>query len=51
MINNKIFNLIKCKAAKKFKTKLANIQLIWKICTNNFSYEENASFSELSTIV
>lgn len=51
MLTAKIINLIRCKAAKKFKSKLANIYINWKICTPNFSFEENNSLAELSTIV
>jgi hypothetical protein len=39
MLNFKILNLLKCKAAKKFKNKLGNIYLSWKICTASFSFE------------
>jgi hypothetical protein len=51
MLNPKIFNLMKCRAAKKFKNKFSNIHFIWKICTPTFSFEENISFPELSTLV
>lgn len=50
MITPKILTLLRCRAAKKFKTRLANIYLQWNICSQNFSFEENGSFADLSLV-
>lgn len=51
MLNHKILSVLKCKAAKKFKSKFSNIHLLWKLCLPCFSFEENGTFPELCTIV
>ena len=39
MINIRTLCLLKCRAAKKFKTSVFNISLVWKMATSNFSFE------------
>jgi hypothetical protein len=50
MLTPKILTLLRCRAAKKFKNKLANIYLQWKVCSQSFSFEENLTFAELSLV-
>ena len=51
MLNMKMINLIKCKAAKKLKMKYSQIQVVWKITSLSFSYEELGAVPELSFVV
>jgi hypothetical protein len=40
MVTSRTLTLLKCRAAKKFKTNLFNIALNWKVCSSNFNFEE-----------
>jgi hypothetical protein len=50
MLTPKVLALLRCRAAKKFKNRLGNVYLQWKVCSQSFTFEENGSFAELSTI-
>jgi hypothetical protein len=47
MVNPRTLNLMKCKAAKKFKTNLFSVHIVWKLLNSDFTFEENGTFSEL----
>ena len=51
MLSMKLINLIKCKAAKKLKMRYSQIQVVWKITSLTFCYEELGALPELSFIV
>lgn len=51
MLNMKMINLIKCKAAKKLKIKYSHVQIVWKVTNLAFSYEELGVVPELSFMV
>ena len=50
MLTPKLLTLLRCRAAKKFKNKLANIYLQWKVCSQSFSFEENGTLAEVSLV-
>ena len=47
MINQRTLCLLKCRAAKKFKTNLFNVGLTFKLSNSNFSFEESGTSSDL----
>jgi hypothetical protein len=51
MITVRTLCLLKCRAAKKFKTSMFNIALVWKMPTSNFTFEEVVTSSDLCLAV
>lgn len=50
MIASRLLNLLKCRAAKKLKTSFFNINIVWKLSTTNFSFEDIFTSPELCMI-
>ena len=51
MITVRTLCLLKCRAAKKFKTSMFKIALVWKMLTSNFNFEEVITTSDLCLAV
>jgi len=47
MIGSRLLNILKCRAAKKLKTNFFNINIVWKLSTTNFSFEDVFTSPEL----